>query len=71
MNILDALVQSKLCNSKGEAKRLIAQGAVRAIVPFNIGGWSSEITHTIESPSKEVEKGEIILVGCNKRFVVT
>lgn len=71
MNIVDALVNSNMCISKAEARRCIAQGGVRQVVKFGIGGWNSEITDTIKSPDTDVDLGAEILVGVKRRFIVT
>jgi hypothetical protein len=70
MNIIDALVKHEMIMFHREGRRLIAQGAVRRVVPLNVGGWGSSITDTIKSPDEEVEEGETILVGASKQFVV-
>jgi tyrosyl-tRNA synthetase len=57
MNVQDLLVKLKLVSSKGEAKRVIEQGGVRAIKGENIEeikDWQLEM---------EIEKGVIIQVG--------
>lgn len=57
MSVQDLLVKLKLASSKGEAKRVIEQGGVRAIKGDNIEeikDWQLEM---------EIEKGVIIQVG--------
>lgn len=70
MNIVDVLIQSKTCISKAEARRTIAQGGVRQVVKFGIGGWNTEITDTIKSPDTDVDIGTEILIGAKRRFTV-
>jgi len=57
MNVLDLLVKLNLASSKGEAKRLVEQGGVRAIKGDKVqelSDWQLEI---------QIEKGLIVQVG--------
>jgi tyrosyl-tRNA synthetase len=60
--ILDLLVNSKLVDSKKEAKRLVEGGAVKKIIgssEVKLGNWQEEVN---------IEDGMVVKVG-NRRFV--
>lgn len=62
MYITEALIQAKIAVSMAEARRLVAQKAVRIFVP--------EKQEVIESVYESVNVGDKILVGKHKSFTV-
>ena len=61
--LIDELVKHKMVLSMGEARRMLAQGAIR------IQGMDKPLH--VESLHATVNVGDVILVGCKKSFIVT